>query len=252
MSTTLKCGCGAGFTSSANLKRHQKLCKKPIVAETDSDNSDAVSVHSEASTSSLQLTKVSQLKPQLNRIEAKLDLVLKHKNIDITSIVQPKASPKFKITSSKPSITFEELCMKDFATAKNAVRLTHYSCMGCDGIVSLFKDILKKYKLPPFKYINIPTKKTQKDAECIIHKFEDNISIYKDKSWTPMTRDDTNDLFYNLYIALENNYPLYQEDDKEYNEELHRLYNDVDELNIYSMVVVNIKDKLIEAIKSIC
>ena len=226
MAQTLKCGCGAGFTSSANLKRHLKLCKKT----NESDDSDAQSVHSDTSTS-------LHNKSQLNRMEAKIDLLLNNNKIDITSITTqtpkqnnkiditsittqtPKQPAKLKVKSSKPTISFEELCLKDFDTAKDAVKHQKYSYLGCNGIVALFRDVLQKYKIPPFKYINTPTKKNQKDAECVIHKFEDNICIFKDNSWKPMTRDDTDELFYNLFIVLENNYPTSVLDDEEINEE---------------------------------
>ena len=249
MSQTLKCGCGSAFTTSANLKKHQKLCKK--TCESD-DNSDAQSVHSDTTT-----TTTTTNKSQLDRMEAKIDLIMKHTKIDITSIatqaiVQQKEPKKIKVTSSKPKITFEELCIKDFATKKDAIKHTQYALLGCNGIVSLFKDILTKYPNPPFKYVNTPTKKSQKDAECVIHMFEDNIQIYKDKTWKPMTRDDTNDFFYNLYIALENNSPVCLEDNEEYDEELDKFYSEINDMNVYSMVVVNIKDELIEAIKTIC
>ena len=92
MSQTLKCGCGSAFTSSANLKRHQKLCKK--TCESDY-NSDAQSVHSDTTTTTTN-------KSQLDRMEAKIDLIMKHNKIDITSIatqaiVQPKEPNKLKL-----------------------------------------------------------------------------------------------------------------------------------------------------------
>jgi hypothetical protein len=231
------CACGSGFSSSANMKRHKKLCAKA---------NDPV-----YSMSNIQLTSA------VSRIEAKMDMLLQEQPItnqkfDITSttpqIIQP--TQPIKIISSKPSITFEELCMKDFSTARNAMKLEQFALEGKNGIVSLFQSILSKYKVIPFKYIHKPTKKAHHN-EGMICKFEDNIVVYKDKSWLPMTRDDTNEFFYNLYIALENNYSYPQEDDDKYDETLDKFYKDITEYNIYSNVVVEIKDELIDIIKTL-
>lgn len=239
----LMCACGSFFTSSANMKRHKKLCKKA---------NDPV-----CSMSNLQLTSA------VSRIEAKMDILLQGEHVskqkfDITKahLVQPeKTTQPLKIPSSKPSITFEELCMKDFSTARNAMILQQYSMMGKDGIVPLFNNILSKYKNIPFKYINKPTKKAQQH-EGTICKFEDNIVVYKEKAWKPMTRDDTNVFFYNLYIALENNFPFLDADNEddttkiENYERLDKFYQDITEYNIYSNVIVEIKDELIDIIKT--
>lgn len=223
-----KCICGSGFTTATYLKKHQKICKKPAcetIEPTESNkNDDNTDAHSEASTSSTDTS---------------------------TKVVKSKQQ-KLKVISSKPTITFEDLCLKDFSMAKDASKLKHYALLGRNGITSLFRDILGRYKTPPIKYINIPTKKADKEAECIIDRFENNINIYKDKTWQPMTRDDTSALFYNILVALENNYPIFREDDEEYDTELEKLYNDVDEFNVYSMVLVDIKDDLIDIIKTIC
>lgn len=238
---TFRCGCGSCFSSAANIKRHQKLCKKanePIDVSVGMSN--------------------AQLKSAISRLEDKVDILLNNdekliNNIDITQLAsssetKPK-SQTIKIISSKPSITFEELCMKDYATKRNATKLREYAVMGMHGIPKLFNNILSKYTKIPFKYVNTPTKKTQNN-DCTIHMFEDNISIYKDKTWKPMTRDDTEAIFYNLYVALENNYSYPSEDDKDFDETLHKFYEDVNEDNIYSNAIVEIKDELIDIIKT--
>ena len=235
-SQTFQCACGSTFTSSANIKRHHKLCKKA---------NEPVSV----GMSNLQLTKA------ISRIETKMDILLNTEqnlksNIDITTIATQTVQPqKLQITSSKPSITFDELCIKDFATSRNAAILEEYALMGMNGIVALFNKILSKYKTIPFKYVNKPTKKTQQN-EAIISVFEENISIYKNKTWQPMTRDDTNVFFYNLYVALENNYAYPMEDDDNYDETLDRFYKDLTVDNIYSNVIVEIKNELRDIIKT--
>jgi hypothetical protein len=226
-----KCICGSCFTTATYLKKHQKLCKKPaceivepIEPTKSSKIDDNIEANSEASTSSFDTsTKATKQKQQ-----------------------------KLKVISSKPTITFEDLCQKDFSITKDTSKLKQYALLGRDGITSLFRDILGRYKTLPIKYINIPTKKAEKEAECIIDKFENNIQIYKGKTWQPMTRDDTSALFYNILVALENNYPIFHEDDEEYDTELEKLYNNVDEFNVYSMVLVDIKDDLIDIIKTIC
>lgn len=231
----LMCACGSAFSSAANMKRHKKLCKKA--------NETVCTM------SNLQLSSA------VSRIEAKMDMLLTKDpeakfDISATTSEPQQLIQQLKITSSKPSISFEELCMKDFATTRNAMKLEQYALMGIHGIAPLFNNILSKYKTIPFKYINKPTKKTHQN-EGTICKFEDNIVVFKEKSWTPMTRDDTNKFFYMLFVALENNYSYPSEDDDDYNESLDKLYKDTTEDNIYGNIIVEVKHELIDIIKTL-
>ena len=74
-------------------------------------------------------------------------------------------------------------------------------------------------------------------------KFEDGLQVFNKRGkWEDMTRDDTCKLFYNLFYAMEGNYAYPSEDDEDYDEELDELFADVDEENIYSKIIVDIKD----------
>lgn len=160
-------------------------------------------------------------------------------------------------TIATDATDFKTICRTHIADGKVIPKniMVGYAYEGKEGYKKLLTRVLtsnpKIFQIVPFKLTGdlIPLKGEKPINVFSVGVFEDHIQVCKSKKWSKMTRDDTCQFFYNLWIAMVDNYH-HDENHEDFDYETHELYNnDIDDINIYSMLIADMKVEILDIIK---
>ena len=158
-------------------------------------------------------------------------------------------------TIATDATDFKTICRTHIAGTIPQDNMVGYAYEGKEGYKKLLTRVLtsnpKIFQIVPFKLTGdlIPLKGEKPINVFSVGVFEDHIQVCKSKKWSKMTRDDTCQFFYNLWIAMVDNYH-HDENFEGLDYETHELYSkDIDDINIYSMLIADMKVEILEIIK---